>query len=145
MAALPKGASKGFSYSKWDNIELSDDESDCHPNIDKQSWYVMLQGWDLGRATCSMLRFAGTWCLIGFVPTSREGLDVYLGGLFMKRYRPETIPPVVTLFFFFFFFFFFFWAPHHIALAGGARWHVRGSTQVPHEAPRSCGARGQGG
>ena len=38
MAAAPKGASKGFSYSKWDNIELSDDESDCHPNIDKQSW-----------------------------------------------------------------------------------------------------------
>ena len=25
----------GFDYSKWDNIELSDDESDCHPNIDK--------------------------------------------------------------------------------------------------------------
>ncbi len=25
--------------SKWDNIELSDDESDCHPNIDKESWF----------------------------------------------------------------------------------------------------------
>ena len=31
--------SKGFNYSKWDNIELSDDESDLHPNIDKDSWF----------------------------------------------------------------------------------------------------------
>lgn len=31
----------GFNYSKWDKIELSDDESDCHPNIDKQSWFRM--------------------------------------------------------------------------------------------------------
>lgn len=31
----------GFNYSKWDNIELSDDEDDCHPNIDKQSWFRM--------------------------------------------------------------------------------------------------------
>ena len=28
-------ATKSFDYSKWDNIELSDDESDLHPNIDK--------------------------------------------------------------------------------------------------------------
>lgn len=28
-------AKKSFDYSKWDNIELSDDESDLHPNIDK--------------------------------------------------------------------------------------------------------------
>ena len=28
-------------YSKWDNIELSDDESDLHPNIDKDSWFRM--------------------------------------------------------------------------------------------------------
>ena len=27
-------AKKGFSYSKWDNIELSDDEDNFHPNID---------------------------------------------------------------------------------------------------------------
>jgi len=33
--------SKGFDYSKWDNIELSDDESDCHPNIEKESWFRM--------------------------------------------------------------------------------------------------------
>lgn len=33
--------SKGFSYSKWDNIELSDDEDDVHPNIDKESWFRM--------------------------------------------------------------------------------------------------------
>jgi cell division cycle protein 37 len=33
--------SKGFNYSKWDNIELSDDESDLHPNIDKDSWFRM--------------------------------------------------------------------------------------------------------
>eukprot|EP01061_Rhynchopus_euleeides_P045996 TRINITY_DN8554_c0_g1_i1.p1 TRINITY_DN8554_c0_g1~~TRINITY_DN8554_c0_g1_i1.p1 ORF type:complete len:463 (+),score=246.60 TRINITY_DN8554_c0_g1_i1:247-1635(+) len=26
-------------YSKWDNIELSDDESDCHPNIEKGTWF----------------------------------------------------------------------------------------------------------
>ncbi|KAG5175284.1 hypothetical protein JKP88DRAFT_339255 [Tribonema minus] len=30
-----------FNYSKWDHIELSDDESDCHPNIDKESWFRM--------------------------------------------------------------------------------------------------------
>jgi cell division cycle protein 37 len=30
---------KSFDYSKWDNIELSDDESDLHPNIDKDSWF----------------------------------------------------------------------------------------------------------
>jgi hypothetical protein len=28
-------ANRSFNYSKWDNIELSDDESDLHPNIDK--------------------------------------------------------------------------------------------------------------
>ena len=28
-----------FDYSKWDNIELSDDEDDVHPNIDKESWF----------------------------------------------------------------------------------------------------------
>mmetsp|Transcript_11236 Transcript_11236/g.24375 ORF Transcript_11236/g.24375 Transcript_11236/m.24375 type:complete len:457 (-) Transcript_11236:112-1482(-) len=32
---------KGFDYSKWDNIELSDDEDDVHPNIDKDSWFRM--------------------------------------------------------------------------------------------------------
>eukprot|EP00595_Chromulina_sp_UTEXLB2642_P003770 CAMPEP_0196765060 /NCGR_PEP_ID=MMETSP1095-20130614/7482_1 /TAXON_ID=96789 ORGANISM="Chromulina nebulosa, Strain UTEXLB2642" /NCGR_SAMPLE_ID=MMETSP1095 /ASSEMBLY_ACC=CAM_ASM_000446 /LENGTH=411 /DNA_ID=CAMNT_0042122327 /DNA_START=32 /DNA_END=1267 /DNA_ORIENTATION=+ len=32
-------ATKTFDYSKWDNIELSDDESDLHPNIDKDSWF----------------------------------------------------------------------------------------------------------
>ena len=31
--------SKPFDYSKWDNIELSDDEDDVHPNIDKDSWF----------------------------------------------------------------------------------------------------------
>uniref|UniRef100_A0A7S2A196 Hsp90 chaperone protein kinase-targeting subunit n=1 Tax=Trieres chinensis TaxID=1514140 RepID=A0A7S2A196_TRICV len=33
--------SKPFDYSKWDNIELSDDEEDCHPNIDRESWFRM--------------------------------------------------------------------------------------------------------
>jgi cell division cycle protein 37 len=32
---------RAFDYSKWDNIELSDDESDLHPNIDKDSWFRM--------------------------------------------------------------------------------------------------------
>jgi hypothetical protein len=31
-------AARSFDYSKWDKIELSDDESDCHPNIDKQRY-----------------------------------------------------------------------------------------------------------
>mmetsp|Transcript_20812 Transcript_20812/g.26861 ORF Transcript_20812/g.26861 Transcript_20812/m.26861 type:complete len:435 (-) Transcript_20812:640-1944(-) len=31
--------SKPFDYSKWDNIEISDDEDDCHPNIEKESWF----------------------------------------------------------------------------------------------------------
>ena len=33
--------SKQFDYSKWDNIELSDDEEDVHPNIDRESWFRM--------------------------------------------------------------------------------------------------------
>ena len=33
--------STGFNYSKWDNIELSDDDEDVHPNIDKESWFRM--------------------------------------------------------------------------------------------------------
>lgn len=33
--------SKGFNYSKWDNIELSDDEDDVHPNIERESWFRM--------------------------------------------------------------------------------------------------------
>jgi cell division cycle protein 37 len=33
--------SKGFDYSKWDNIELSDDEDDVHQNIDRESWFRM--------------------------------------------------------------------------------------------------------
>jgi cell division cycle protein 37 len=33
--------SKGFNYSKWDNIELSDDEDDVHANIDRESWFRM--------------------------------------------------------------------------------------------------------
>ncbi|CAM9630800.1 unnamed protein product, partial [Hapterophycus canaliculatus] len=26
-------------YSKWDHIDISDDESDCHPNIEKETWF----------------------------------------------------------------------------------------------------------
>jgi len=33
--------SKGFDYAKWDNIELSDDEDDVHPNIERESWFRM--------------------------------------------------------------------------------------------------------
>jgi hypothetical protein len=33
--------SKPVDYSKWDKIELSDDEEDVHPNIDKDSWFRM--------------------------------------------------------------------------------------------------------
>mmetsp|Transcript_6365 Transcript_6365/g.17228 ORF Transcript_6365/g.17228 Transcript_6365/m.17228 type:complete len:341 (+) Transcript_6365:50-1072(+) len=29
---------KGIDYSKWDSVELSDDDSDCHPNIEKDFW-----------------------------------------------------------------------------------------------------------
>ena len=28
-------------HSKWDNIKLSDDEDDVHPNIDRESWFRM--------------------------------------------------------------------------------------------------------
>lgn len=31
---------RSFDYSKWDNIELSDDESDLHPNIDKVCGWI---------------------------------------------------------------------------------------------------------
>jgi len=40
-AALEKArnASKAFDYSKWDRLDLSDDDGDdCHPNIEKESW-----------------------------------------------------------------------------------------------------------
>lgn len=30
---------KMIDYSKWNNIEISDDEDDTHPNIDKQSLF----------------------------------------------------------------------------------------------------------
>merc|ERR1719428_953659 len=32
-------ANLSFDYSKWDNIEDSEDEADLHPNIDKDSWF----------------------------------------------------------------------------------------------------------
>jgi hypothetical protein len=41
LATTHKTMSKPFDYSKWDNIELSDDEDDVHPNIDKESWFRM--------------------------------------------------------------------------------------------------------
>ncbi|KAJ3217437.1 hsp90 co-chaperone Cdc37 [Clydaea vesicula] len=38
MSSDAKPKSKGLDYSKWDNIELSDDEDfECHPNVDKAS------------------------------------------------------------------------------------------------------------
>lgn len=36
---LRVGMARPFDYSKWDNIDLSDDEDDLHPNIDKDSWF----------------------------------------------------------------------------------------------------------
>jgi hypothetical protein len=41
---------RSFNYSKWDNIELSDDESDLHPNIDKvlSSYHAVLTSVELG-------------------------------------------------------------------------------------------------
>lgn len=38
---MAKAPNQIFNYKKWDNIELSDDESDLHPNIDKDSWFRM--------------------------------------------------------------------------------------------------------
>ena len=40
-------AQRSFDYSKWDNIELSDDESDLHPNIDKV-WVLIRCKFSLG-------------------------------------------------------------------------------------------------
>jgi len=34
---------KPFDYSKWDNIEISDDEDDCHPNIEKVRKLIILR------------------------------------------------------------------------------------------------------
>jgi len=37
--AVQAAAAKGFDYSKWDRLDLSDDDGvDCHPNIDVNSW-----------------------------------------------------------------------------------------------------------
>eukprot|EP00949_MAST-11_sp_MAST-11-sp1_P003332 g3332.t1 len=39
--ATESTTTKGFNYSKWDNLDVSDEEEDaaeCHPNIDKKSW-----------------------------------------------------------------------------------------------------------
>jgi Cdc37 N terminal kinase binding len=41
MSQPQHNMSKPFDYSKWDNIELSDDEDDVHPNIDRESWFRM--------------------------------------------------------------------------------------------------------
>lgn len=41
MSKSGGGGGGGFDYSKWDKIELSDDEDDVHPNIDKESWFRM--------------------------------------------------------------------------------------------------------
>ena len=40
-SSIVRTMSKPFDYSKWDKIELSDDEDDVHPNIDKESWFRM--------------------------------------------------------------------------------------------------------
>uniref|UniRef100_A0A7S2RVM9 Hsp90 chaperone protein kinase-targeting subunit n=1 Tax=Mucochytrium quahogii TaxID=96639 RepID=A0A7S2RVM9_9STRA len=38
-AALEAAKNISFDYSKWDRLDLSDDDGDdCHPNIDKASW-----------------------------------------------------------------------------------------------------------
>ena len=37
MASHTPGSSLSAKYSKWDHIELSDDEEDMHPNIDRDS------------------------------------------------------------------------------------------------------------
>eukprot|EP01063_Lacrimia_lanifica_P020029 TRINITY_DN273_c2_g3_i1.p1 TRINITY_DN273_c2_g3~~TRINITY_DN273_c2_g3_i1.p1 ORF type:complete len:487 (+),score=291.31 TRINITY_DN273_c2_g3_i1:62-1462(+) len=36
---MPERKAGVTDYSKWDNIELSDDESDVHPNIEKGTWF----------------------------------------------------------------------------------------------------------
>lgn len=53
---LTEMATRSFDYSKWDNIELSDDESDLHPNIEKESWFRMKHRSRLGTAVkCDFL------------------------------------------------------------------------------------------
>jgi cell division cycle protein 37 len=40
------GSTLTFNYSKWDNLDVSDEEEDgkdCHPNIDKKSWVRLKQ------------------------------------------------------------------------------------------------------
>lgn len=37
-------------YSKWNNIDLSDDDSDCHPNIEKNTWLRMKKDTKLRKA-----------------------------------------------------------------------------------------------
>jgi len=32
---------RAFDYSKWDKLDLSDDEDDVHPNIDRESFIRM--------------------------------------------------------------------------------------------------------
>ena len=46
--------SKGIDYSKWDNIQLSsDDDEDCHPNIEKFTWRRLRQvGYVLLKSFC---------------------------------------------------------------------------------------------
>ncbi|KAJ9467945.1 Hsp90 co-chaperone Cdc37 [Diplonema papillatum] len=36
---MPERKAGVTDYSKWENIELSDDESDVHPNIEKGTWF----------------------------------------------------------------------------------------------------------
>lgn len=51
-------ATRTFDYSKWDNIELSDDEGDLHPNIDKDSWFRMKHRTRLERGVRPLLSTA---------------------------------------------------------------------------------------
>lgn len=41
MAKAGVKHSLNSAYSKWDNLEISDDESEVHPNIDRNSWFRM--------------------------------------------------------------------------------------------------------
>jgi len=43
-AALEQAQKVDFDYSKWDRLDLSDDDGDdCHPNIDKESWKRLMK------------------------------------------------------------------------------------------------------
>ena len=80
----------GFDYSKWDHIELSDDEEDLHPNIDKESLTILFFAF-LDRAF-SRNRFLDN---VSLLAGGRCPPDCFFSAPLTTRAPPTTVQPDV--------------------------------------------------